>query len=115
MSDFLTTEQFVKRAKQRHGNKYDYRLVSYKNSRTKVKIICREHGQFYQGALVHLNGAGCKHCADIERGKKRREQAAATVEARARAVHGDKFDYSRVKYERASMKVEIVCPDHGLG
>ena len=32
---------------------------------------------------------------------------------RARAVHGDKYDYSHVNYQNADIKVEIICPKHG--
>ena len=42
----LTTEEFIKRAKEVHGDKYDYSLVDYKNMTTKIKIICPIHGIF---------------------------------------------------------------------
>lgn len=32
---------------------------------------------------------------------------------RARAVHGDRYDYSRVEYVNGDTKVMIVCPEHG--
>lgn len=32
---------------------------------------------------------------------------------RARAVHGDKYDYSKVNYVNNSTKVTIICPKHG--
>ena len=59
----LTTEQFIKRAKLVHGNKYDYTLVEYKNTATKVKIICPVHGIFEQRPNDHLNGKGCSKCS----------------------------------------------------
>lgn len=42
----LTTEEFIKEAKETHGDKYDYSLVDYKSSRKKIKIICPKHGVF---------------------------------------------------------------------
>jgi len=51
-----TTEEFVERAKKQSGNKYDYSYVKYKNSRTKVVIICPQHGQFEQSPAHHLKG-----------------------------------------------------------
>ena len=39
----LTTEEFIKRAKEVHGDKYDYSKVEYINSKTKVCIICPKH------------------------------------------------------------------------
>lgn len=41
MSKKLTTEEFIERAKDIHGDKYDYSLVEYKTNRDKVKIICK--------------------------------------------------------------------------
>ena len=66
-----TTEQFIKKAKVVHGNKYDYSLVDYKNNKTKVKIICHEHGIFEQTPNHHLSGNGCSKCGvkDYQRGK----------------------------------------------
>jgi len=58
----LTTEEFIKRAKQIHGDRYDYSLVNYVNSKTKVKIICPEHGVFEQMPDNHYNGAKCPCC-----------------------------------------------------
>lgn len=59
----LTKEQFIERAIQKHGYKYDYSLVEYTNIHNKVKIICPIHGVFEQIAKDHLFGKGCKRCA----------------------------------------------------
>ena len=59
----LTTEQFVKRAKKIHGDKYDYSLTNYINARTKVVIICKKHGEFKQLPKHHLNDSGCPVCS----------------------------------------------------
>lgn len=58
----LTREEFIEKAKLVHGNKYDYSKVKYENTRTKVCIICSNHGIFFQLPKVHLNGVGCKLC-----------------------------------------------------
>lgn len=57
-----TTEEFIEKAKQIHGGKYDYSKVKYTNSITKVCIICPEHGEFWQRPTNHLNGNGCILC-----------------------------------------------------
>ena len=59
----LTTEQFIQKAREVHGDKYDYSLVDYVQIFSKVKIICPEHGEFEQRASGHLNSRGCKYCA----------------------------------------------------
>ncbi len=66
----LTTALFIFKAKKVHSNKYDYSLVRYKNSRTKVKIICDKHGIFEQRAGLHLYGHGCFRCGILNRQKK---------------------------------------------
>lgn len=41
-----TTELFIQKAIQVHGNKYDYSKIEYINAKTKIIIICKEHGEF---------------------------------------------------------------------
>jgi len=62
VSKKLTTKEIVERAKNIHSNKYDYSLVNYKNNETKIKIICKEHGEFEQTPNSHLNRSGCPIC-----------------------------------------------------
>ena len=40
----LTTEEFIEKAKTKHGEKYTYKKVVYVNSGTKVIITCPEPG-----------------------------------------------------------------------
>ena len=53
---------FIERSIKIHNDKYDYSLVDYKNTRTKVKIICPIHGIFEQLPSNHLANKGCKMC-----------------------------------------------------
>ena len=55
-------EQFILKARQVHGWKYDYSKVEYVDNYTKVCIICPEHGEFWQTPYNHLKGCGCKKC-----------------------------------------------------
>lgn len=99
---------FITKAIKKHNNIYDYSLVEYKNSRHKVKIICSKHGIFEQNAQNHLNGQGCPICF----GSKKNN----TIEfiKNAKIIHGDKYDYSLVKYENRSKNIKIICPEHGV-
>jgi len=108
MSKRKTTEQFIIDAKKVHGDKYNYKLVQYKNARTKVKIICSIHGTFEQKPSYHLQGNGCSKCAGNI--KKSTEQFIID----AKKVHGDKYNYSLVQYKNAKIKVKIICPIHGI-
>lgn len=62
MANKLTTEEFIRRAKEVHGDKYDYSKVEYVNNTTKVCIICPTHGEFWQKPNTHIQKKGCKKC-----------------------------------------------------
>ena len=106
----LTTEDFIKKAKQVHGDKYDYSKVEYINSNTKVCIICPEHGEFYQTPNSHLSGGGCTSCVIFQ---KKYILTTEDFIKKAKQVHGDKYDYSKVDYINNNTKVCITCPKHG--
>lgn len=57
-----TTDAFIDKSKQVHGDKYNYSLSEYVNTETKIKIICSEHGVFAQRPLCHVRGKGCIKC-----------------------------------------------------
>ena len=108
----FTTDIFIKRAKEIHGDKYDYSLVKYTNAKTRVEIICPVHGKFTQIPYNHLSGKGCKECGCIENGRNRSITFEKFIE-KARDVHGDKYDYSKSKVESYKTKIEIICKIHG--
>lgn len=102
----LTQEEFITRAREVHGDKYDYSLVEYKSTHTKVKIVCPIHGVFEQEPNQHLAGAGCPKCA----GKM---QTTEDFIRKAREIHGDLYDYSKVDYINCDTPVTIICKQHG--
>ena len=109
----ITTEEFIKRAKEVHGNKYDYSKVEYKSSRTKVCIICPEHGEFWQTPMKHLSRQGCPKCGLKKIWNKRGRTSIEQYVKEAQKIHGDKYDYSKVDFKRKNSKVCIICPEHG--
>lgn len=63
-----THEQFLIDAKKVHGDRYDYSLCEYTTSKTKMPIICKVHGIFYQHSEAHVNsGHGCRKCYNDRR------------------------------------------------
>ena len=107
----LTTDDFAAKAKKVHGDRYDYSQVVYVNSKSKVKILCSEHGCFEQWPSNHLNGQGCPKCGELIKGKARLSQA-EFIE-RATKIHDGKYDYSKAEYTTSDKKVTIICPIHG--
>ncbi len=103
----ITTEDFIKKARSIHGNKYDYSFACYLSAKSNIKIICPIHGLFEQQAYIHAKGSGCPDCSE----KKKKTTAQFIKEARQ--VHGDRYDYSQSVYLSANKKIEIICPDHG--
>jgi very-short-patch-repair endonuclease len=59
----LTKEEFIQKCKEKHGNRYNYSKVEYKNISSKIIIICEEHGEFNQNAKNHKEGQGCPICS----------------------------------------------------
>lgn len=57
-----TTEFFIERAVETHGDTYSYEFAEYVNTETKIKIVCKEHGIFEQRPLCHTRGKGCAKC-----------------------------------------------------
>ena len=108
----LTTEEFIAKAREIHGDRYDYSKVEYVNSKTKVCIICPIHGEFWQIPSSHLNGQGCRKCGFLNTIKKRKTTLKEFI-TKSKLIHGDKYDYSKVEYKNCGTKVCIICPEHG--
>lgn len=106
-----TISQFVEEAQKVHGNKYDYSEVEYVNTHTPVKKRCNQCGLvFSQEPSSHLAGRGCPKCSKKQTHKRVIQDMFI---ARAREVHGDKYDYSKTDYQNMRSKVLIICPRHG--
>jgi very-short-patch-repair endonuclease/predicted transcriptional regulator len=112
-SQRLTLKNFVERSKIIHVDKYDYSLVDYKNSKTKVDIICLEHGKFSKAPMKHLSGQGCGECSKNKFGLNKRITTEGFI-IKAKLVHGDKYDYSLVNIINSIIKIKIICPEHGI-
>lgn len=108
MGIYLTTKEFIKRSKKKHGNKYNYSLVDYKNSKTKIKIICKEHGVFEQRPYSHIQGDGCIFCAGTN------NKTTKKIVDEFISVHGKKYEYSLVEYKNMKTKIKIICKEHGV-
>ena len=107
------TITFIEKAREIHGDRYDYSKVDYVNNTTKVCIICPEHGEFWQRPSGHLRGCGCIHCGNEQTALHIRKTKEDFIND-AIKVHGDKYDYSQVNYVDCKIKVRIICPVHGV-
>jgi hypothetical protein len=109
----ISFEEFLRRARAAHGEKYQYVKSSYTVSDNKLTIICPKHGPFQQSGYSHMQGRGCDKCAHEKMAEKRKMPFAEFVRS-ARAVHGDKYEYDESSFMGAQDKMIIRCPKHGV-
>ena len=102
------TDIFIEKAKLVHGDKYDYSKVVYVNNKTKICIICPEHGEFWQRPDKHLSQKrGCPYC-----GGTKRRTTEEFVEA-SKKIWGDKYDYSKTQYLNDRNKICLIDRETG--
>lgn len=104
---------FIEKASNIHNNKYDYTHVDYINSTDKVKIICKEHGEFMCSPNNHMRGKGCSKCGLYTIIKKKTKSFEYYHEKYIKKF-GNKYDYSSVKWINGSTKIDVTCPKHGI-
>lgn len=105
------TTYFINKAKEVHGDLYDYSKVVYTGANKKICIIDPVYGKFWQTATVHLRGSGCT--------PRVRRNASYTLDTKgfilkAKDIHGSLYDYSKVDYQIGTIKVPIGCSKHGF-
>jgi hypothetical protein len=105
----LTTEEFIRRAKETHGDLYDYTPTHYNGIDTSLIINCKLHGPFNQRAGNHLNGSGCSECS-----KHFNSDTKEQFIAKATAIHKNKYDYTDSEYISSQNKIKILCKKHGV-
>ena len=104
---------FIKKAIEIYHGKYDYSNINYVNSHTLIKFFCKEHGEFLQTPSKHLCGQECPICQKKIRHHLSSEEKAKIFIEKAKEIHGNKYDYSKVVYKDARTSVCIICPEHG--
>lgn len=109
----VDTMAFIEEARKIHDDKYDYSNVKYVNNKTKVCIICPEHGEFWQEPYRHLAlGSGCPKCARKNNGNLQRIAKDDFIKF-ADEKWDNKYDYSKCEYIDYHTKIHIICPEHG--
>jgi hypothetical protein len=112
-----TTDSFITKAKTVHGDTYRYDQTVYVHSRKKVKIFCKKCNEYFeQIAGLHISGHGCQKCWRPGAWEKTGNKARMSQEEfinKARAIYGDRYDYSKVIYTGNKNNVTIICSIHG--
>ena len=108
-----TKEDFVKKAKNKFENKFNYSNLKYIDYETETIFSCPIHGEFKATPHMHINyKCGCPKCGIEHRTSVLTDNVEEFI-AKAKKVHGDKYDYSQVNYINSYGIVSIICPIHG--
>lgn len=110
----MGNDEFIRRSKEIHGDRYCYDQVSYIKGSQKVCIICKTHGPFHQEPVSHLLGHGCRKCACEEESSSRIEEYGGRFIERCAEIHGGVYDYSNTVYNGAHSMISVICPIHGM-
>lgn len=106
-------DYWINKAKEIHGELYDYSEINYVNSTTKITINCKIHGSFKQEPNSHLSGKGCGKCTKKTAGLKRSEEYSKKFKDKASKRHKGKYLYYEDTVFAAKDRICINCPIHG--
>lgn len=103
----LDTAKFIEKAKDVHGDRYDYSKSIYEKSCSKVIVTCKEHGDFQITPNHLLSGRGCPKC-----GKNYRYTTDEFVTELVRKT-GRTYLTDRVVYTSTHKPISLGCREHG--
>src|ERR1035441_1500873 len=106
------TTKFVERAKEIHGNKYNYKHCLYSLSHSKVIITCKIHGDFFQTPHDHLQNHGCQVCGKKQASESTKKNIKFFIQ-KANQIHNLKYSYVETIYFGCKIPIIIICPIHG--
>jgi hypothetical protein len=104
----ISTNEFLKKCTNIHGDKYLYEKVEYIGNRVNVIITCKKHGDFKQRPYNHLMGKGCPSCSGNKPITK------DIFIEKSKIKHKGIYDYSLVNFLNINTDVEIICKEHGI-
>lgn len=107
-------DEFLKKCYEKFGReKFDYSQIKYRRSREFIYITCNIHNiNFYQDPWSHLRDyIECKKCKEDKKNKELLQKQKEFIKKSIK-IHGDKFDYSKVRYIGVDEKVQIICLKH---
>jgi len=106
--NLISDIEWLRRFREKHGDEYDYSSCDFQDGGSRVEIVCNKHGSFHVLPRNHASSAGGGRCPDCDRLESRERFL-----ERAKATHGDRYDYSLIDFETIHNKVEITCTEHG--
>lgn len=110
MIDSKINKNWLMDFKSTHDDLYDYSKSIYISAKSKIEIICKEHGSFFQRVMDHKRGYGCAICGKLKANLKLKSNNWLSD---FKNTHGDLYDYSKSEYVKNQIKIEIICEKHG--
>lgn len=102
-------DSFVDRARQLHGDQYEYPEPCTTSSQV-ISIRClRCHRSFRQRAFSHLSGCGCPNCSIGDRSQRSKSSRFESFVRLARAVHGNRYEYDIETFSNRKSSIKIRC------
>lgn len=106
-------ESFVQRAREKHGDKFQYRKKTYKDISSKLQIICPVHEVVEMTGASHLRAkTGCPKCRFLSIAESKTISHDEFLR-RSKELHGEKQDYSKTFQIQGNQKITITCKVHG--
>ena len=108
----ILKQHFINKSNLIHSGKYDYSNVVYLNNKTKVEIVCKIHGSFFQRPDMHIHQKqNCPACMleYVSQHNKSRIISINEFLNRARKIHGDKYNYNDIIYMGMCKNINIRC------
>ena len=110
-----SNQDFIEKAKQVHGNYYDYSLVNYKSSHEKIIIICPKHGKFNKLPYMHLQGSACPTCSRKNNGSKREKEIEnILIENNIKYIREKSFDEGAHKFDFFLPEYNLLIEHDGI-
>ncbi len=110
----ISKDEFIKRSKEKFGQKFDYSNLDYIDYQTETELLCKLHGVFRVRPWYHLlyaNG-GCPECLHYYRQKSNSGMSTAEFVEKLKKLYKDNYDYSETDYFSYKKKVSVRCLKH---
>lgn len=116
MSKSLTFEDWLRRSREKHGDKFDYSNVEFVAARSHVKIVCPIHGEFSQSMKEHvISKYGCRGCHEVARQTTYKTITHDTWLRRFKKHFGETYQYIMPEGRLRGMDdIGVICPEHGI-
>ena len=121
----LSKEELLKRFHEKHGQRYDYSEINFKNIHTPIQILCKKHGYFSQTPQEHFSANGCTKCfprnydhlnkyrSGPHQAKVAKIYSPLDIKKKSNLRHKNKYTYPNLKPTKLQSKITITCSKHG--